>query len=159
MDCYTNLTCISFYQNGTKVRTDDGVFVSREDPPEPEVRDPNYKYVDKTGPKIQAYDKSQGGMKKYKEEYQNSDNRAQKSEPKEPICKGRNQMIIMGDKRIKKSVYGATRILQNTPTDEGPAVLALQLESVGFAADTISSSASKLVSVIATLFALSLIIM
>ncbi len=68
-------------------------------------------------------------------------------------------MIIMGDKRIKQSVYGATRILQNTPTDEGPAVLALQLESVGFASDTISSSASKLVSVIATLFAFSLIIM
>jgi hypothetical protein len=26
--------------------------------------------------------------------------------PKEPICKGRNQMIIVGDSRIASSVYG-----------------------------------------------------
>ena len=76
MDCFTNLTCISFYRNGTKIRYDDGVLFSVEDAPAPEARDPNYKYVDKTGPKIQAYDKSQGGIKKYKEEYQNSDARA-----------------------------------------------------------------------------------
>ena len=73
-------------------------------PDEPK-KDPNYNYVNKTGPKIQAYDKSQGGLKKYKEDYQNGDNRGSKSEPSEPICKGRNQMIIMGDLRIKSSVY------------------------------------------------------
>jgi len=68
-------------------------------------------------------------------------------------------MIIMGDKRIKKSVYNSTRLLQ-TANDEGPAVLALQLESVGFAADTISSAAtSKFVSIVATIFALSMLIM
>lgn len=66
-----------------------------------EARDPSYNYVDKTGPKIQAYDKAQGGLKKYKEEYQNNDNLGQKSAPSEPICKGRNQMIIMGDSRIR----------------------------------------------------------
>jgi hypothetical protein len=69
MDCFTNLTCISFYRNGTKIRYDDGVLFSVENAPAPEARDTNYKYVDKTGPKIQAYDKSQGGIKKYKEEY------------------------------------------------------------------------------------------
>jgi hypothetical protein len=58
-------------------------------PTEPR-KDPNYNYVNKTGPKIQAYDKSQGGIKKYKEDYQNDDNRGSKSEPSEPICKGRN---------------------------------------------------------------------
>ena len=58
-------------------------------PAEP-PKDPNYNYVNKTGPKIQAYDRSQGGIKKYKEDYQNEDNRGSKAEPKEPICKGRN---------------------------------------------------------------------
>ena len=124
MDCQTNLTCVEFYKNGTKIIYDDGVFVSREDPPVEERRDPTYKYVDKTGPKMQAYDKSQGGKKKYKEEYQNSDSLAQKSEPAEPLCKGRNQMIIMGDHRIKQSVYSSNRILQDS-ANEGPAVLAL----------------------------------
>lgn len=38
---------------------DDGIVV--------EVRDSNYKYVDKTGPKTSYYDKAQGGLKKYKE--------------------------------------------------------------------------------------------
>ena len=69
-------------------------------------------------------------------------------------------MIIMGDKRIKKAVYHSTRILQTESSDEGPAVLALKLESVGFAKDTISSFASgKLVSIIVTILSLSLIIM
>lgn len=45
-------------------------------------------------------------MKKYKEEYQNNDKRALKSEPAEPLCKGRNQMIIMGDWRTRPSFYG-----------------------------------------------------
>ena len=71
-------------------------------------RDPTYTYVNKTGPKKQAYDKSQGGKKKYKEEYQNYDNRGLKSEPSEPLCKGRNQMIIMGDWRVKSSIYNQT---------------------------------------------------
>ena len=69
--------------------------------------------MNKTGPKIQAYDKSQGGIKKYKEDYQNEDKRGSKSEPAEPICKGRNQMIIMGDHRIMRAVYSnSTRLLQ-----------------------------------------------
>jgi hypothetical protein len=58
MDCQTNLTCVEFYKNGTKIIYDDGVFVSKEDPPVEERRDPTYKYVDKSGPKMQAYDKS-----------------------------------------------------------------------------------------------------
>jgi hypothetical protein len=68
-------------------------------------------------------------------------------------------MIIMGDKRIKKAVYNSTRILQTAASDEGPAVLALKLESVGFAKDTISFASGKLVSIIVTILTLSLIIM
>ena len=52
MDCYENLTCVPLYKNGTKVRHDDGVHVSTEDAPAPVKRDPTYKYVDKTGPKM-----------------------------------------------------------------------------------------------------------
>ena len=104
-DCLDNGTCTVFYTNGTIARWDKDTFVGAFTPkPEgtsttPKVAgaDPNYKYVNKTGPKKQAYDKSQGGKKKYKEDYQNNDNRGLKSEPTEPICKGRNQMIIMGD--------------------------------------------------------------
>lgn len=65
----------------------------------------------------------------------------------------------MGDHRIKKSVYNTTRILQ-TVDDEGPSVLALQLESVAFNLDTISSFANKkFVSIIVTIFAFGMFIM
>ena len=78
-------------------------------------------------------------MKKYKETYQNGDNRALKSEPAEPLCKGRNQMIIMGDWRVKQSVYtngGVRRRMQATANNnEGPAVIALQMESINFIPD------------------------
>ncbi len=109
---------------------------------------------------MQAYDKSQGGKKKYKEEYQNSDGRAQKSEPSEPLCKGRNQMIIMGDKRIKQSVYNSNRVLQTT-ANEGPAVLALQLETVTFNFDTIPTSfaTSKIVSTFVMILGLGMFLM
>jgi hypothetical protein len=67
----------------------------------------------------------------------------------------------MGDHRIKQSVYSSTRILQNT-VDEGPAVLALQLETVTFNFDTIpadSFASNKVVSAIATVFALCMLFM
>jgi len=64
-------------------------------------------------------------------------------------------MIIMGDHRIKQSVYSSNRILQDS-ANEGPAVLALQMETVTFNFDTISESfaSKKVVSAIATVFAL-----
>ena len=49
-------------------------------------------------------------------------------------------MIIMGDHRIKKSVYNSSRILQNDTDNEGPTVIALQLKSVFFNTDSISSA-------------------
>jgi len=49
-------------------------------------------------------------------------------------------MIIMGDSRIKTAVYDATRILQTDNADEGPAVVALQLESISFKPDSVASS-------------------
>jgi len=92
-DCFPNNTCIVFFKNGSRSRFDGDRFVWNQGPPQAPAepkKDPNYNYVNKTGPKIQAYDKSQGGLKKYKEDYQNGDNRGSKSEPSEPICKGRN---------------------------------------------------------------------
>lgn len=111
-DSFNNGTSIVFYVNGTITRWDNGVIVWSTNPKPPGVindtppgGNPKYDYVNKTGPKIQVYDKDQGGIKKYKEEYQSDDNRAAKSEPAEPLCKGRNQMIIMGDWRVKQSLY------------------------------------------------------
>lgn len=111
-DSYNNGTVLEYFVNGTITRWDNDVFVWSMTPKPPGPidntppgGDPNYGYVNKTGPKIQVYDKDQGGIKKYKEDYQSDDNRAAKSEPAEPLCKGRNQMIIMGDWRVKSSVY------------------------------------------------------
>jgi hypothetical protein len=78
-DCFSNSTCIVFFNNGSRARYDNEMFVSIKGPIKApvvreEAKDPNYNYVDKTGPKIQAYDKAQGGKKKYKEEYQNNEN-------------------------------------------------------------------------------------
>jgi hypothetical protein len=150
-DCFDNGTCFFYYKNGTITRWDNGMVVYSFTPkpanmPTTGGRDPSYTYVDKTGPKKQAYDKSQGGKKKYKEDLQNQDNRALKSEPTEPLCKGRNQMIIMGDWRIKKSVYddtSARRRLQVVEGDaEGPNTLALQMESITFVPDQVPSSSA-----------------
>lgn len=147
-DCFPNSTCIVFFKNGSRSRFDGDRFVWNQGAikaPAPEPgRNPNYNYVNKTGPKIQAYDKSQGGIKKYKEDYQNEDNRGIKSAPSEPICKGRNQMIIMGDLRVKRAVY-ASRLLQSNYSDEEPASLALQVESVAFVPDTVPSSFGHLI--------------
>jgi len=77
-DCFPNSTCILFFNNGSRSRFDGDDFVWNEGPPQAPAeppKDPNYNYVNKTGPKIQAYDRSQGGIKKYKEDYQNNDNR------------------------------------------------------------------------------------
>lgn len=147
-DCFNNGTCIVHYVNGTITRWDFNQIVWSMNPKPPGVipdtppgGNPDYSYVNKTGPKIQVYDKDQGGKKKYKEEYQNGDNRAAKSEPAEPLCKGRNQMIIMGDWRVKQSVYsGSTRRVLQTTANEGPSILSLQLEAVPFIPDTIVSS-------------------
>jgi hypothetical protein len=67
-------------------------------------------------------------------------------------------MIIMGDHRIKKSVYNSSRILQNAD-DEGPAIIALQLESAFFNKDSISSAKRNFVSTIVTIFAFSIVFM
>jgi hypothetical protein len=49
-------------------------------------------------------------------------------------------MIIMVDSRIMRAVYDATRILQTDNADEGPSIVALQLESISFKPDTVASS-------------------
>ena len=166
-DCFENATCLFFNRNGTISRWEQDTFVGSFTPM-PQVptttqipgADPNYKYVNKTGPKKQVYDKSQGGKKKYKEDYQNSDTRGVKSEPTEPICKGRNQMIIMGDWRVKMSIYGdaaatggsGRRVLELVDeTNEGPSTVALQMESITFIPDSPSTSASHKMSLVAAL--------
>jgi len=134
--------------NKTRVRADDGIIIWIDasqtnavapPPPPQKPRDPTYTYVNKTGPKIQPYDKSQSGNKKYKEEYQSNDKRALKSEPKEPLCKGRNQMIIMGDWRVLASFYNSSRLLQSYSTND-PASLSLQMSSSSFIEDTIPTA-------------------
>ena len=171
-DCLDNATCTVFYKNGTIARWDQDTFVGSYTPKPVATAttqiagaDPNYKYVNKTGPKKQAYDKSQGGKKKYKEDYQNNDNRGLKSEPTEPICKGRNQMIIMGDWRVKMSIYAnqtgaGRRVLELVDeTNEGPSVLALQMESISFIPDSPSSDSYKmsLVAVLGMILSFSLL--
>jgi hypothetical protein len=41
-----------------------------------------------------------GGIKKYKETAQNGMEKAIKGSKNEPMCKGRNQMIVVADERI-----------------------------------------------------------
>jgi len=56
-------------------------------------------FVDKSGIKVEKYDPSEGGLKKYKETSQDSLAYASMSSQEEPICMGRNQIIIVGDSR------------------------------------------------------------
>jgi hypothetical protein len=166
VDCFGNTTCITTYMNKTRVRYDDDfliwidaskAFEVARPPPPQEPRDPTYTYVNKTGPKIQPYDKSQSGSKKYKEEYQNNDKRAHKSEPKEPICKGRNQMIIMGDWRVLASFYNSSRLLQSYSTDD-PAKVALDMSSNSFIEDTIPTSSEGIMMRAAYVFGAALLL-
>ena len=92
----------------------------------------NIAYVNKTGPKRQAYDMSQGGVKKYKESYQSGDALAAKSSAVEPLCMGRNQMIIFADKRINSGVYmSRLRTLQVTDSNQ-PNSVTLAVQTINF---------------------------
>ncbi len=56
-DCYSNSTCIEFFNNGSRAKYENQMFVSLDGPIKApvvreEAKDPNYNYVDKTGPKI-----------------------------------------------------------------------------------------------------------
>jgi hypothetical protein len=45
-----------------------------------------------------------GGIKKYKETVQNGMAKAIKGSKDEPMCKGRNQMIVVADQRIPSAI-------------------------------------------------------
>jgi hypothetical protein len=133
-DCFGNGVCNFYYRNSTRAVYVDGQFIRIENvntttvpptPPPPTVTptptNPSETvsvYVNKTGPKRQVYDPNQGGVKKYKETKQSDDTIAAKSGPSEPLCKGRNQMIIMADTRIDSSIYLRRRDLQMRVTDD-----------------------------------------
>ena len=93
-----------------------------------------FQFVNKTGPKQQVFDIKQGGFKKYKEVKQSGDERATMSNATEPLCKGRNQIIIMADKRIKSSVYLSARDLQASfvSDDTDIKTTSLAISSVNF---------------------------
>ncbi len=127
-DCLPTGICNFVYRNYTVAIYQDGNFVrlalmeqptTPTTPPvvppvvpsTPPASEEGYQYVNKTGPRMQVYDPSQGGVKKYKENKQSEDGRATKSSATEPLCKGRNQMIIMADKRINSIVYLSRRNL------------------------------------------------
>lgn len=60
-------------------------------------------YVYKGGVKLQRYDAYNGPYMRYKEDSQDYDLAAKKDTPDEPLCKGRNQVIIVADKRVPGS--------------------------------------------------------
>jgi hypothetical protein len=57
-------------------------------------------YIDKAGAKFEKYDHYEGTYKIYKEEAQDYYNAAKMDSPNEPLCKGRNQIIIVADNRL-----------------------------------------------------------
>lgn len=65
---------------------------------------------------------------------QSNDARATLSNATEPLCKGRNQIIIMADKRIKSSVYLSARDLQASfvSDDTDVKTTSLSIQSVNF---------------------------
>lgn len=83
-DCFPNSDCYFYYKNGTVGVWNNGVFTklmsgivvpSTPPPPAPTPTPAvtpstpaSSQFVNKTGPKRQVYDKSQGGIKKYKEQ-------------------------------------------------------------------------------------------
>ena len=164
-DCFPTGICNFVYRNATIAVYQDGSFVkvvaavvantttppiTPVTPPTPVVVNPTaYAYVNKTGPKKEVYDATQGGIKKYKESKQSTDNRATLSSAAEPLCKGRNQMIIMADKRISSSVY-LRRVLQVTDNNS-PSSVSLNVQSVSFV-----PSGARIISVIAYSAALAL---
>ena len=154
-DCMPSGECNFYYRNGTMAVYSGGRFRGTQKiqvtptprpvppspppppPPPPSIFAPQttYTYVNKTGPKKQVYDPSQGGIKKYKEQYQTNDERASKSSSAEPLCKWRNQVVIIGDKRISDSVYirgGRERRNMQVTSNDGPTTLSLSVQTVTF---------------------------
>jgi hypothetical protein len=57
-------------------------------------------YVDKEGIKFDKYDPWEGPVKRYKEDEQDFATAAKKESDSEPLCKNRNQIIIVADNRV-----------------------------------------------------------
>jgi hypothetical protein len=179
-DCYPNADCLFVYRNGSSATYRDGVFSGRAPAPAKQtttgslivppgadkettttapVTPVESNYVNKTGPKRQTYDKEQGGIKKYKQEDQSDVAGAAKSGPTEPLCKGRNQMIIMADKRISASIY-LTRLRNlefvvaesDEPKTLKLEVAALPFQGASLIKATLISSLGLAMAVLAALF-------
>ena len=74
-----------------------------------------YNYIGATGPVVLQYNSSNGGAVQYKNPNQTKTTSAQMNSPSDQICMGRNQLIIVGDRRV----YGIPtkrRNLQTTTT-------------------------------------------
>lgn len=111
--------------------------------------------MNKTGPKRQVYDPTQGGVKKYKETKQSDEFGAKKESRYEPICKGRNQMIVMVDNRIDSSIYLRRRELQMRVTDDvtaKTAVLTVQAATFSGAIQLVGYSVALAMAVITFFF-------
>jgi hypothetical protein len=57
-------------------------------------------YVYKEGVRFDKYDPWEGPYKKYKEYQQDYQTAAKKESDDEPLCKGRNQIVIVADNRV-----------------------------------------------------------
>jgi hypothetical protein len=57
-------------------------------------------YVYKEGVRFDKYDPWEGPYKKYKEYKQDYQTAAKKESDDEPLCKGRNQIVIVADNRV-----------------------------------------------------------
>ncbi|TNV84823.1 hypothetical protein FGO68_gene12020 [Halteria grandinella] len=102
---------------------------------------PNFNYANKNGPRQYKYDSAQGGKITYKQDDQSTASGAIKSNPFEPICKGRNQIIIVGDPRILDSVYSNGRRLAVVQTTAEEKTVSVKMETVAFISDGIASNA------------------
>ena len=66
-------------------------------PAKPQVA---YNYIGATGPVVLQYNTSQGGAVQYKNPNQTITTSAKMNSPNDEICMGRNQLIIVGDRRV-----------------------------------------------------------
>jgi hypothetical protein len=93
-------------------------------------KESGYNYIDKSGPRISKYNANEGGKLTYKQKDQTTAKGALKENPYEPICKGRNLIIIVGDPRILNAVYSNGRRLAVVQTTADLKTASIKIETV-----------------------------
>jgi len=90
----------------------------------------------KEGIKMESYDDSQGGIKKYKESDQDGSTSATSGGSDDTLCKGRNQMIIVSDDRTSSD---SLRFLSSSKANK----ISMKIQTVGFTSTTTTKTTSS----------------